>query len=207
MFFIVGYIFEQLTFSVLLLLFYLPLRISLGGYHCKKALNCFCFFTFILIILNFFEQNRFEKIIFIIDIILIVFYFFHQKELTKKMIGNVILIGYFYYLISFQNNSLIYAIFLCLGLYFLQLMSDWHNKFSKDSIQWKWSILTPLFLCTTQDIRLGDETPSTIEDLYYQPFVIDTMSIVRREWEIVGGKILVQGMQIILGISLLENIS
>lgn len=135
LFFIVGYIFEQLTFSVLLLLFYLPLRISLGGYHCKKALNCFCFFTFILIILNFFEQNRFEKIILIIDIILIVFYFFHQKELTKKMIGNVILIVYFYYLISFQNNSLIYAIFLCLGLYFLQLMSDWYNKFSKDSIQ------------------------------------------------------------------------
>lgn len=47
-----GIAFNCLYFNILFAFYFCPLRIFLGGYHCKRGINCILFFLFIIIILS-----------------------------------------------------------------------------------------------------------------------------------------------------------
>lgn len=49
--FTIGTVLHDIFFSIIFLLFYIPIRIVVGGYHCKTALLCFVSFAVIVSVL------------------------------------------------------------------------------------------------------------------------------------------------------------
>lgn len=78
---LIGYLLAMFYETSLLLLFYSPLRLYVGGYHCKTALRCyFSFSSLFLLVLLFLKLIDFSLFIFlIIDLIGLIYCLFIEK--------------------------------------------------------------------------------------------------------------------------------
>lgn len=85
-FLIIGKLFDELLNSIIILLFFVPLRMLIGGYHCKTAKMCFfcscLMFTSIMIVYKYFNVLIFQNVIIILFITIIVHH--HINDLNNR---------------------------------------------------------------------------------------------------------------------------
>lgn len=128
-----GYIFDQTVFTFYFLIFYVPIRVLLGGYHCKKPVSCYLTFNFIfLIILILNCLNIYNKIISVIGILLYLFAISHNivKKNFEKSNFFLYTISAIFIIMFFLSNCTIYiayALLLNALLYILNLFAQRFN--------------------------------------------------------------------------------
>lgn len=119
--------------GLLFLIFFIPIRVLIGGYHCKSAGSCFvCFNLFYLLVLNFSNHidNKLQFIVCIFLIILLIMqnnYFSSKKQHLKSrkyfVLKNSVLVLYLIILLLFNfkivENALFIAMIMNSILFFL----------------------------------------------------------------------------------------
>ena len=116
-----GIITSHFVFTILFLIFYLPLRIYLGGYHCKTPKRCFIlsniFYFTILILYKYFSKLY----IFALFTIIIVYFIHHKYNNHNYILLIIIIIEIMlstistlriYIITSFLSNILLYMIYI-----------------------------------------------------------------------------------------------
>lgn len=91
---VIGTIFGMLKFSLLFFLIYTPVRIFLGGYHCKRPITCICLFEVMfsaIILLNKLVDIS-EWRIFICGLIILASIHRFLFDITKENIKSFILL-------------------------------------------------------------------------------------------------------------------
>ena len=121
---LLGVLFKRTVFTLLFLLFYLPNRMIIGGYHCKKPTSCFLTFTSsysIILILSYILpfNNAMYTMGIILYLLLLRSYFKSSQSFYKSLIvilAASLLITYFY---SDARESFVYANMLNFILYYI----------------------------------------------------------------------------------------
>lgn len=125
--FVVGIIINKFVFSVYFLLFFIPIRILLGGFHCKTVKKCYFSFMSIVIITFLFDEMinlKYYEYLNILSLLLIIYSYlnlvFAEGKIRKcciilffiLIIYAIIFIYYpflqKYIMYSFLLNSLFY---------------------------------------------------------------------------------------------------
>lgn len=87
--FFLGYLCKQMIFTIIFLLFYLPNRIIIGGYHCKTPKTCYLVFNLIFMLilvcnkLSLFNCFTIYSITLLIYIIYLVSVLTHNNKYKK----------------------------------------------------------------------------------------------------------------------------
>lgn len=124
-----GYLFDLLNFTLLFILYYLPVRMYIGGFHCKTPLNCFLLFnlSYIVILISYFFFNSYfnQKYVLIISLILFFIYFLLNSQHEKNKFLFIIIMIELIFLNFFPNSldSYCYATTLNLIL-FITILSN-----------------------------------------------------------------------------------
>ena len=129
-----GYILQQFCNTLILMLFYTPLRLYIGGYHSKTPISCFI--TFNMIFLVFILIMSVVKYNVILDVITEILLFFilidicHNDQ-TKKKTTKILLVCVYLMalLISFDYHYiLVLAIDINILLYVLKKLQSLFNN-------------------------------------------------------------------------------
>lgn len=103
-----GCLFNLLNFTLLFILYYLPIRIYIGGFHCKTPLKCFLLFnsSYIVILISYFFLNSYfnQKYALIISLILFFTYFLLKSKSDKSKFLFIIIIIELLFLNLFPNS-------------------------------------------------------------------------------------------------------
>lgn len=124
---VIGTVTKNHHFSILFFLFYTPIRILLGGFHCKTPLRCILFFemlfSIVLLLKSLINITRYGPIIWILTFFA---YFLLLKEERYFSRRTIILffILMLFYLLSFSqlNNTLLYSLLFNLFLFFIDIL-------------------------------------------------------------------------------------
>ena len=119
---LLGMLFKRTIFTLSFLLFYLPNRMIIGGYHCKTPTSCFLTFTasycMILILSCINLSNNYLYVTSILIYFLLLMLYFRQSRAFIKSLFIILvvslLITYFY---DIAKESFIYATVLNFILY------------------------------------------------------------------------------------------
>lgn len=86
---IVGFsaITKRLEFGIIFLISFVPIRINIGGFHCKKFHNCMFSFIIIYISIMYLSITSFRELLKIFGLICIVLIYF-LKPITYDLIEN-----------------------------------------------------------------------------------------------------------------------
>lgn len=87
----IGILFNQLSFTIMFLLFYLPNRIFIGGYHCKTPLTCYLTFTSIYLVILISNSIMKVDALYIPTVIVCFFYllFSFKYNIVKKNLNTI----------------------------------------------------------------------------------------------------------------------
>lgn len=110
-FLVIGKLFDELLNSIIILLFFIPLRMLIGGYHCKTPKMCFfcscLMFTLIMIVYKYYNVLYFSNAITFLFIAIIAHH--HTRNLTNKLplkiIKNTIVVVSFLLIAQKSNIS------------------------------------------------------------------------------------------------------
>ncbi|WP_367236731.1 accessory gene regulator B family protein [Thomasclavelia sp.] len=110
---IIGIYFNSLLFSIIFLLYFCPLRVFLGGYHCKNKFLCmFMFFLISIVIINLYNYLNLSMIGIIFVTIILLLMNFQTPYSQDKLLNNYQNILYakkiVHYLTLFYFISVIY---------------------------------------------------------------------------------------------------
>ncbi len=130
-----SFIINEIFIGLLFLIFFIPLRINLGGYHCKTPLNCISCFTFLYIMIFYISEHVLN--IHILYSLLVVLLFTKSYRSMNKGYIDVnsknnfknIIIFIFILLVFFTNSSIIYQVIFMVAtlnilLIYLAYLSD-----------------------------------------------------------------------------------
>lgn len=130
--------FDSLPFTLLFLCFFIPIRIIIGGFHCKSAKNCFISFiiTYLVILLlsKTLHDIKFCLILGLISMLLItILHINSNKHIVFKIL--LILISGATCAIILTNSlfsvPFMYANLLNIILYLVPIISNHINKYYK----------------------------------------------------------------------------
>jgi Membrane protein putatively involved in post-translational modification of the autoinducing quorum-sensing peptide len=79
---------KKLDFGILFLVSFVPIRINIGGYHCKKVQNCIITFIFLYILIVYLANSVLYRTLRIIGFICISFLYCF-KPITYDVIENI----------------------------------------------------------------------------------------------------------------------
>lgn len=139
---VIATLLGKLSFSLEIFLFYIPVRILLGGYHCSNPKSCICFFislfSSILLINNYipFSAYRFF-ILFLILIAYLIENFINKRYFNSKVtiILLVCLIIYRLLLTTKYCEAICCALLFNIVFYYLKLGKSILNMvFGKKSV-------------------------------------------------------------------------
>ena len=121
---LLGMIFKRTLFTFYFLLFYLPNRMIIGGYHCKTPLSCFLTFTLsysIILILSYivvsYENLYIASVI--IYLLLLLLFFKRSKSFIKSLITIFVVSLLFTCFCDIAKESFVYATMINFILYFI----------------------------------------------------------------------------------------
>lgn len=80
----IGSMFGKVKETILFLLFFIPLRLYLGGYHCKTPLRCFLL-TNTLFMIGIFINKYFEIYFYLITILQIIVLIYEKKYMERNI--------------------------------------------------------------------------------------------------------------------------
>ena len=84
----ISIIVNKLIFGFLFLISFVPIRVNIGGYHCKKTQNCIISFVLIYISILYLSYSMFYNLIKILGVICIISIFF-LTPITYDVIDNI----------------------------------------------------------------------------------------------------------------------
>lgn len=119
---VLGILFNRLSFTLEFLLFYIPNRMIIGGYHCKTPQRCFITFTSSYIIILFCSYIiPYTDILYLISILLYIFLLIMHFK-TQKSFKIFLTLCFIIFIILTMNimtlrQAFIYAIVLNTILY------------------------------------------------------------------------------------------
>lgn len=125
----IGCLCNQFTFTLLFLLFYIPNRILIGGYHCKKPSTCYFTFSFlycnVLITKNLLQSNMIYYITVVSYVIYLLIYFKENSSFDKNKILLVmiffifVLLSYFFsqFRLAFVSAQILNEILLLIRVF------------------------------------------------------------------------------------------
>ena len=92
---LIGKIFDELYFTIIFMILYSPIRILIGGYHCKKAHTCLLMFSLIITFIILLYKAKFKCYLFLICLpIYLCNMFKHKKNsITIKTILIIIFLA------------------------------------------------------------------------------------------------------------------
>jgi len=117
-FFIQGILSSNIVFTLLFLVFYLPLRIYLGGYHCQTPLRCFIASNILYMTILFVYQYCAPLYIYSLIGIVLVYMLQYKYERKNYIVLTIIIIEILlslisqiriYILMSFLTNIFLYV--------------------------------------------------------------------------------------------------
>lgn len=125
----IGVLFGKLKFSILLFFFYTPIRILLGGHHCKNSKSCICLFetifTLLLLFNQIFDILVFKKLI----CLLIILAYLHNCFIDKQIYNSkcpivlfIILLLYFVLIPTVYGNVICNAFLMNILLYYMKFL-------------------------------------------------------------------------------------
>lgn len=129
---IIGSIFNELFFTILLMLLYIPVRIIIGGYHCKKATTCLITFSLIIICIILSYKVNVKSTLFWLSIPLyfLTIYFIIRNKPTKK-INCAMIFFTIEFILCFSNNifssASYYSIIMISSLYLVDIIIKKQN--------------------------------------------------------------------------------
>lgn len=94
----IGFLFRDIEYSLLFLILFTPLRILLGGFHCKTPIQCVLFFD-TLFIITYFLSYFFDSLLVKIILIMIMFFIIIKYNLDCPNIRITILLDIILFLI------------------------------------------------------------------------------------------------------------
>ena len=127
---LLSIVLNSFSFTLMFLLYFIPIRILIGGFHCKSARNCFISFvvTYWVIILFskfFYEDINNIKIGFVLIFMINILFIFSKKHfIFKSIVFSVSCIMYIF--TTFYPNSnvpFIYAMVLNIILYLIPIIT------------------------------------------------------------------------------------
>lgn len=126
-----GFIMNELYDTFILLMYYSPMRMILGGFHCKTALKCFiCFnamFIVSILLIPYLKKVLYLKIIVSVSIILIFLLVLKYEKKYKK--GKLIIITiYFVLLILLNKTSIVLYLSIIINVFLYLLAFIKHNR-------------------------------------------------------------------------------
>lgn len=130
----IGVLSKQIMFSILFLISFIPMRLVIGGYHCKSIINCEISFSILYYFFQTINQYSFCKnfLIILFIIFLIVLLKNLGTEIYKLSIIRIILIGIYslILIITIRNNYLfniiLSAIILNMFLKYIKICKLYH---------------------------------------------------------------------------------
>lgn len=131
-------LFKNLSFSIVFLIMFIPIRIVSGGYHCKTALRCFISFNSIYILMyivvNTIKYNFITLFILSSILLLLPIYFSDKKSHLKNKKDNKlknIFVCFFLLLNLLQKNKVLLTATICAHSINIILLFLAHTKFLK----------------------------------------------------------------------------
>lgn len=91
----IGKIFNELAFVIIFMILYSPIRILIGGYHCKNAKTCLLVFSLIISFIIMLYKSNFINDLFLICIPIYIYGLFQVKKvnITRKTILIILLLS------------------------------------------------------------------------------------------------------------------
>lgn len=128
----VGKRLDEIYFTSLFMMLYIPIRVIIGGYHCKKSYTCLILFSTIILCIIILYKMNIKYTLFWLSLPL---YFFTLYLLKKRQISGKIKFATILYIVefivSFSNGVLGSAAFfstiLVSVLYLVNFISDFKN--------------------------------------------------------------------------------
>lgn len=102
---LIGKLLNAEQFIILLMTLYIPVRIIIGGYHCKKVSTCLLLFSLIITITIIFYKLNFKNILFYWNIPIFILTLYSILNNKRNKIKNIALMIFVAEIIlSFLNN-------------------------------------------------------------------------------------------------------
>lgn len=80
---LIGKLLNEEQFIILLMTLYIPVRIIIGGYHCKKVSTCLLLFSLIITITIIFYKLNFKNILFYWNIPIFILIIYKKRRFNK----------------------------------------------------------------------------------------------------------------------------
>lgn len=128
---LIGILLNEIKFTVLLMTLYIPIRIIIGGYHCKTITSCLIIFSLIIMCTIIFHKIHLESNIFHWNIPLYLFTIHNLLKKSRNKITNFVLIFFtIEFLLGFFNNLLgaasFYSVMLISSFYLVDLLMKYN---------------------------------------------------------------------------------
>lgn len=104
----IGVLFKDVQFSLYFLLFFVPIRILLGGFHCQTAPHCFVFFNTLYVMIMLLRKYFQNQLIMVICIILLCICLIDYIRQKNNIFYTCLLIGlsFLFFIIEIFNSRL-----------------------------------------------------------------------------------------------------
>lgn len=113
---VISMILNELTYGIYCLLFYVPIRILMGGYHCQTPKACIIFFeiffTSILLIYKYSSLYFLEVISVLLFVVLFIDVLLHQRNKYSLFLLLIIVIDILLFIVNYDNFNMIPYAFL-----------------------------------------------------------------------------------------------
>lgn len=124
---LIGKLLNEMYFVLLLMIFYIPIRVIIGGYHCKSTTTCLLTFSLIIICTIMSYKLDLHNILVILSIpayILTLYYV--TQENTTKLTKFALILFTIEFILCFINNIIghvaYYSIMLISLLYLINII-------------------------------------------------------------------------------------
>lgn len=130
-----GCLFGQIKFTIIFLLFFLPYRLMIGGFHCKTPKQCLIIFNltfFLCLVLHVFNifENRYVFMLGIIIYYMYIYHVIHSNIQYKLIIKYItIIISFMLFFIPSTQSGVICSIYLNSILYFVAYLEKVNKLF------------------------------------------------------------------------------
>lgn len=129
---LISYILNEVDFIIRFFVFFIPLRIFIGGFHCSSPYRCFIFsellFASVVLLYKIEVLNQYINL-FILVLTLIAGLINYKLNIKEtKLIRIIVFLVYFlevfiYIMFPWYNQNIIYALFSCIFLYYYKLIA------------------------------------------------------------------------------------
>ncbi|MFQ9252846.1 MAG: accessory gene regulator B family protein [Faecalibacillus intestinalis] len=130
---LIGRLLGEIKFIILLMTLYIPVRIIIGGYHCKRVTTCLMMFSLIIAITIIFYKINLKNLLFYLNISISILSIYYILKNERNKIKNIALMIFIVeIIISFLNNIIgdasFYSVMLISTFYIIDLIVRKYNS-------------------------------------------------------------------------------